>query len=194
MLLCLGVIAGQLVRLALQIGARAEGSFGRAARRRSWSRPDIVDRAGRLLATDVAVNSLYADPHLILDLDEAVEKLAATLPGLDAADLRKSLADRSRRFVWVARGLTPRQAQRVHDLGLPGLAFRTELKRAYPLGALAGHLIGTVNTDNKGLAGLERLLDDTGRVEAVQGPGRTPPAPLRAVDRHRRPARRSPKS
>src|SRR5947208_3620205 len=61
----------------------------------SWARPDIVDRAGRLLATDIAVNSLYADPHLILDLDEAIEKLSATLPGLDVADLRKSLADGS---------------------------------------------------------------------------------------------------
>ena len=81
--------------------------------------------------------------------------------------------------MWIARGLSPRQAQRVHDLGLPGLAFRTELKRAYPLGALAGHLIGTVNTDNKGIAGLERMLDETGRVEAVQGPGRLPPEPVR---------------
>jgi cell division protein FtsI (penicillin-binding protein 3) len=68
----------------------------------------------------------------------------------------------------------------VHDLGLPGLGFRTELKRAYPLGILAGHLIGTVNTDNKGLAGLERMLDETGRVEAVQGPGRMLAAPVRA--------------
>ena len=62
----------------------------------------------------------------------------------------------------------------MHDLGLPGLAFRTELKRVYPLGALAGHLLGTVNTDNRGIAGIERMLDETGRVEAVQGPGRTP--------------------
>src|SRR4029453_9192180 len=80
---------------------------------------------------------------------------------------------------WVARGLSPRQAQSVHDLGLPGLAFRVELKRAYPLGTLAGHLIGTVNTDNKGLTGIERALDDGGRVEGVQGPGRTRAAPLR---------------
>ncbi len=177
-LVCFGAIAGQLVRLAWKSGpeirvALAEPLAG------SWARPDIVDRAGRLIATDVGVHSLYADPQLVLDRDETLEKVAAALPGLDTADLKKSLADTSRRFVWVARGLSPRQAQRVHDLGLPGLAFRTELKRAYPLGPLAGHLVGTVNTDNKGLAGLERLLDETGRVEAVQGPGRLPPAPLR---------------
>ena len=177
-LLCFAAIAGQLVRLAWRLGPEVKVAISEPLAG-SWSRPDIVDRAGRLLATDVGIPSLYADPQLILDLDEAVEKLSKALPELDAAELRKSLADTGRRFVWVARHLTPLQAQYVHDLGLPGLAFRTELKRAYPLGSLAGHLIGTVNTDNKGLAGIERLLDETGRVEAVQGPERLPPPPLR---------------
>ena len=176
-LLCFGIVAGQLVRLALKSGpqirvAMAEPLAG------SWSRPDIVDRAGRLIATDVAVHSLYADPQLVLDRDEVIEKLAAVLPSLDAAELRKALADSTRRFVWVSRGLSPRLAKRVHDLGLPGLALRTELKRTYPLGTLAGHLIGTVNTDNKGLAGIERYLDETGRVEAVQGPARLQQPPV----------------
>jgi hypothetical protein len=59
-------------------------------------------------------------------------------------------------------------AQSVHDLGSrPRLPHRAQAR--LPLGTLAGHLIGTVNTDNKGQAGIERLLDDTGRVEAVQG-------------------------
>ena len=177
-LVCFAAIAGQLVRLAARAPPEIRVAMAEPLAR-TFARPDIVDRAGRLIAADVAVHSLYADPLLILDLDETLEKLGPTLPGLDTADLKKSLADQSRRFVWVARGLSPRQAQRVHDLGLPGLAFRTELKRAYPLGALAGHLIGTVNTDNKGLAGLERMLDETGRVEAVQGPGRVPPEPVR---------------
>ncbi len=171
-------ITGRLVWLALKGGAELKVNLAEPLAR-SWSRPDILDRHGRLMATDVAVHSLYADPQHILDLDEVVEKLGATLPGLDAAELRKALGDRSRRFAWVARSLSPRQAQIVHDLGLPGLAFRAELKRAYPLGPLAGHLIGTVNVDNKGVAGLERMLDETGQVEAVQGPGRTLRPPLR---------------
>jgi len=178
LLLALAVIAGQMTRLALKGGAELRLTLAEPLAR-SWSRPDIVDRNGRLLATDVGVNSLYADPQLIPDLDETIEKLTAALPGLDAAELRKALSEKARRFAWVARGLSPRQAQRVHELGLPGLAFRTELKRVYPLGALAGHMLGTVNTDNRGTAGLERMLDETGRVEAVQGPGRTSKPPLR---------------
>jgi cell division protein FtsI (penicillin-binding protein 3) len=80
------------------------------------------------------------------------------------------LGDRSRRFVWVARGLGPRQAKRVHDLGLPGLAFRQERKRLYPMGALTGHSLGTVNIDNRGIAGIERMIDEAPLAEALPGP------------------------
>ena len=177
-LLAFGLIGGQLVRLACKASPEIRVSLAEPLAR-SWSRPDIVDRHGRLLATDVGRNSLYADPQLVQDVDEATEKLAAALPGLDAGELRKALSDRSRRFAWVARDLTPRQAQQLHALGLPGFAFRIELKRVYPLGALAGHMLGTVNTDNRGIAGIERMLDEAGRVEAVQGPGHMSAAPVR---------------
>lgn len=178
-LLAFLAIAGQLVRLALKGGSEIRVTMAEPLAR-TWSRPDIIDRQGRLLAIDVGVHSLYADPRMILDLDEVVEKLTAALPGLDANELRRALGDKARRFAWISRGLSPLQAQRVHALGLPGIAFRTELKRLYPLGPLAGHLLGTVNTDNKGMAGLERMLDESGAVEAVQGPGRTSRPPLRA--------------
>ena len=77
----------------------------------------------------------------------------------------------------------------MHALGLPGLAFRTELKRVYPLGALAGHMLGTVNTDNRGIAGIERMLDEAGRVGGRAGPRTHVQAVAAHVDRHRRAAR-----
>lgn len=133
----------------------------------SYSRPDIIDRNGRLLATDLEAPSLFADPALVLDRDEVVEKLATVLPELNQADLRHQLSDKNRRFVWINRGLSPAVAQRVHDLGLPGLAFRSELRRAYPAGMLAGHVLGAVNIDNKGVAGIEKYIDDDVGVDAV---------------------------
>jgi cell division protein FtsI (penicillin-binding protein 3) len=178
LLACFVAIAAQLIRLGLR--AEVDLHFNVAEPiGQSWSRPDIVDRQGQLIATDVASHSLYADPQLVLDLDEVLEKVTAVLGGLDRAEVRRALADKSRRFAWIARGLSPRQAQLVHDLGLPGLAFRTELKRVYPLGTLAGHVLGTVSVDNKGLAGLERWLDEQGKVEAVQGPERSEKPALR---------------
>jgi cell division protein FtsI (penicillin-binding protein 3) len=177
-LLAFAAIAGQLVRLGLKGGGDVKLTLAEPISQ-SWARPDIIDRRGRILATDVAVHSLYADPYLILDVDEAVEKISAVLPELDEAELRRTLSDRSRRFAWLRRGLSPRQAQRVHELGLPGIGFRTELKRAYPSGALAGHVVGIVNIDNKGLSGIERALDEMRRAEPVQGPARTAKAPVR---------------
>ncbi len=150
---------------------------------RSFARPDIVDRNGRLIATDLEAPSLYADPALILDVDEAAEKLGEVLPDLDQVQLRTMLADKSRRFVWVRRGLSPRTAQRLHDLGLPGLGFRRELKRSYPLGTLAGHVLGTVNIDNRGVSGIEKHIDETVGVEAVLGA--RPGAGSAGATRHR---------
>lgn len=135
----------------------------------SYARPDIVDRRGRLLATDVQMPSLYADPTRIVDRNIVVEHLTRLMPDLDAEQLRADLADRTRQFVWIRRGLAPNVAQHIHDLGLPGLNFKQELRRAYPSGKLAGHLLGAVNVDNKGIAGLERYIDTTIGVDAVLG-------------------------
>ena len=167
LLMALGfsAVAGQLVRLAMS----GQGSLRLQASEpivKSYARPDIVDRRGRLLATDLGAHSLYADPVLVLDPDEAAEKLALIFPALDAADLRGQLADRSRRFVWIKRGLTPAMAQHIHDLGLPGLMFRTEPKRSYPQGRLAGHILGSVGIDNRALSGVERHIDEAFGLES----------------------------
>lgn len=135
----------------------------------SFSRPDIVDRKGRLLATDVSLPSLFADPTRIVDRDAVVEQLSALMPDLDRAALRAELADTSKHFVWVRRGIAPKIAQYIHNLGLPGLAFKDELRRAYPAGKLAGHVLGAVNVDNKGMAGIERYIDTTYELEPVLG-------------------------
>ncbi len=176
----LAVIATQILRLAL---FRAESGGLQAAEpvARTFARPDIVDRDGRVIATDVGASSLFADPAILLDVDEAVEKLVATLPSLDEVALRKSLSDRSRRFVWIKRHLAPIEAQNVHDLGLPGLAFQREPKRVYPLGPLLGHVVGLVDVDNRGLAGLERHVDETLGLEPVVGAGSSSRGPVRTT-------------
>lgn len=160
-------VAVQLVRLAAsgQDGVRLAAA---APLTTSFSRPDIVDRNGRLLATDVAVPSLFADPKHIASVDETLERLSTLLPGIDTPDMRTLLSDKSRRFVWIKRRLSTGLAQKIHDLGQPGLAFRFEPARSYPRGRLAGHLLGYVNIDNKAVNGIERYIDD--QVGIVQVP------------------------
>lgn len=118
-------------------------------------RADIVDRNGELLATSVSAYSLVANPKLIWDAGEVAGALATVLPDLDVDDLTERLGNQSREFVWVERGLTPRQRKAVFDLGLEGLRFEEESRRAYPRGTLAGQLLGYTNIDGVGAGGIE---------------------------------------
>jgi cell division protein FtsI (penicillin-binding protein 3) len=125
------------------------------------ARPDILDRNGEILATDVRTPSLFGEPHRIIDVDEASELLTASVPELDAPELRERLGSK-RRFVWLKREITPKQREQIHRLGLPGIGFLPENKRVYPNGAEVAHVIGHVNVDNQGIAGIEKWLDSRG--------------------------------
>ena len=125
------------------------------------ARPDILDRNGEVLATDVRVPSLYGEPRRIIDVDEAVELLTADLPDLDATELRERLSSK-RGFVWLKRDITPDQQREIYRQGLPGIGFLNENKRTYPNGPEVSHLIGHVNIDNQGIAGMEKWLDTHG--------------------------------
>ena len=123
-------------------------------------RGNIYDRNGVLMAATLQVKSLYADPQRILDVAEAVEKIRTVLPELSETSLTKILRDDKRRFVWLKRRLTPLQAQELNSLGIPGLSFRSEYVRLYPHRNLASHVLGAVNVDNAGLAGVELAQDN----------------------------------
>ena len=122
-------------------------------------RPDILDRNGRLLATDIKGATLYADPAKVIDRDELVEQVASVLPDINTAELREKLKN-GKRFVAIKRELTPKQQAEIYELGQAGLGFIEEYRRVYPMGATASHVVGHVNVDNKGLAGIEKFIDD----------------------------------
>ena len=153
--------------IALRLVMFASVSDGHGARRSvsqdalATARPDILDRNGQILATDVKTPSLFAEPRKLIDVDEAVELLTAVLPDLDAGEVRDRLSSK-RGFVWLKREITPKQQREVHKLGIPGVGFLTENKRVYPNGPVVSHEIGHVNIDNQGIAGVEKWLDGQG--------------------------------
>ena len=131
-------------------------------------RGDIVDRRGRVLATSVDADTIYAVPTEVDNAAEAARMICDALGDCDAND-RQSIADKlghKRAFAYVKRQVAPDQAQRVAALNLDGIGFIKESKRFYPNRELAAHLLGWVGLDNTGLSGLEHTYDSQIRGKA----------------------------
>ncbi len=141
---------------ALHVGATPEA--GRA---------DIVDRAGRLLATTIPAISVYADPRRVNDKPRTARTLAALLD-LDADDLERRFAGPAHE-VSIKRRITPIEEARLQEVGLPGVTMRLDRRRVYPYKHLVSHVLGFVGTENDGLEGVELGLDDRLR-RPEQGP------------------------
>ncbi len=172
------LIGGKLVYLSFKPDPQ---SLRRAASEAvSRSRPDIIDRNGEILATDIKVMSVFAEPRRILDKDEAVELLTAALPDVNARELRERLSSR-KGFVWVKRGITQKEKDEVFRLGLPGISFLPESKRVYPNGPDAAHVLGFTNVDNAGIAGIEKYIDSQGLGDLSDAGFRMDPVDLKPV-------------
>ena len=156
--LAFAVIIGRLTMLGI-MDVPAGSAGGGANDSIATGRPDLVDRNGEVLAADIKTASLFGEPRNISDPDEAAEAIVGVLPDLNLAALRKRLSGDAG-FVWIKREITPKQQAKIHALGIPGIGFLTENRRFYPGGPTAAHVLGLVNVDNQGIAGLEKYIDD----------------------------------
>ena len=139
-------------------------------------RADIVDRNGRILATNLTTHSLYAQPQIMIDPRGAARELATIFPDLDQDQLLKDFTGK-RKFLWIKKKITPSEKQAVHDLGEPGLMFGPREMRLYPNGSLASHVLGGAGFGREGVhsaevigvAGVEKTFDDWLRDPAHDG-------------------------
>jgi cell division protein FtsI (penicillin-binding protein 3) len=129
-------------------------------------RGTIFDRQGNELAVSIEVDSVYADPRKIVDVERTAKNLAPVLQ-LDYGELRRKLKEHSS-FEWIKRKISPKESEHLKALGHPGILFLKENKRFYPNAQLAAHVIGFVGLDSRGLEGVEfqydNLLNGKGRV------------------------------
>ncbi len=140
-------------------------------------RADIVDRNGRVLATNLATTALYAQPPLMVDPAKAAHSLADMFPDLDRDRMLADFTGGKRKFLWVKKKLSPEQRQKIHDLGEPGLLFGPREMRLYPNGQLAAHILGGASFGKEGVnsaevigvAGIEKEYDALLRSPALDG-------------------------
>jgi len=123
------------------------------------SRATVTDRNGEILAVSLPLTALYANPRQIDDPAAVADRLRTALPQLDRERLIQRLSG-DRRFVYIARALTPREMAQVNALGIPGLNFEEAERRFFPQGRSAAHIVGGVDVDGHGIAGVERFHDE----------------------------------
>lgn len=133
----------------------------------SAARADIVDRDGRLLATNFETHALYAQPPHMVDPVAAAKGLVAIFPDLKEGELLEDFTGK-RKFLWIRKKISPEQMQAVHEIGDPGLMFGPRDMRLYPNGSLAAHVLGGASFGKEGVsaaevigvAGVEKQFDD----------------------------------
>ena len=119
----------------------------------------VTDRNGEILALSLPTSGLYGNPRVVIDPADVAHKLKAVLPRLDERQVAARLADQTHQFVYLARQVTARERLAINGLGIPGLEFQNTERRQYPQGRVAAHVIGGVDVDERGVAGVERQFE-----------------------------------
>lgn len=140
------------------------------------ARADIVDRNGRLMATNFHTHALYAQPPMMVDPENAARELVKIFPDLEEERLLDWFTG-ERKFLWIKKKISPEQQQAVHDIGEPGLMFGPREMRLYPNGAIAAHVMGGASFGKEGVsaaevigvAGIEKAFDQRLRDPAQAG-------------------------
>ncbi len=173
-LLCLALIfvvwmVAIIWRLAYLQVSRHDHYYARAEAQRTDTiavsplRGSIVDRNGQELARSVDADSVFVYIREIKDPEKVARSLAPLL-GEREGEMMQKLTGTTRRFAWLKRKVDFDTAKAISAaidrFKLSGVHFVKEPQRHYPNGALAAHLLGYVNIDEKGQAGLELVHDD----------------------------------
>lgn len=166
-LLSLGLLLGRVAWLQIvEPGSLVKQENMRSLREVTTASPRgmITDREGRPLAVSVPVKAVWADPKMILSKGgisenkrwQALAKALQLSPEALAARIDR---EPSARFIYLARQVSPRQAEWIDRLGLPGINLREESRRFYPAGHIAANLIGFTNIDGQGIEGVEKSFN-----------------------------------
>ncbi|MBN8892119.1 MAG: penicillin-binding protein 2 [Rhodospirillales bacterium] len=139
--------------------AAASHDFGTRVERAA-----ILDRNGEIMAISLPTAALFANPREMIDPADAARKLATAVPRLNEKMMARRLAT-DKQFVYLARHLSPREQLTINTLGIPGVYFEKTERRRYPLGRVAAQVLGGVDVDGKGVAGVERFFDQRLRDE-----------------------------
>jgi cell division protein FtsI (penicillin-binding protein 3) len=147
------------------------GSLDQAAARQRLMVVDLPATRGRIfdrnlndLALSVPARAIWADPHLVKDKKRTAARLARAL-GIRKKTLAERLASRGR-FVYLARRMPKMRGDVVQRMNLPGVFVEVDVARRYPAGPVAAQVLGFVDVEGHGQAGIEQQYDGLLRGQA----------------------------
>jgi len=123
----------------------------------SPKRGAIYDRKGRELAISIPMDSIFGDPTDIKDASLVAGLLSRVL-NIPAVEIETKIRE-AKTPVRLAKKLSPETVQRVEDMNLKGVFFQKENRRVYPQRQSLAHALGYVDTDEKGIGGIEYAFD-----------------------------------
>ena len=121
-------------------------------------RASIVDRNGQILALSVPVTQVYANPQELINPVDIAYQLKSVLPQLNVTQTIRRLSEH-KKFVYIARNISQKQELAINNLGIPGIYFKPGEHRLYPMDRTAAQVIGAVDIDGHGIAGIEKYFD-----------------------------------
>ncbi len=159
-----GIIFARIVKLQV-ISHEKYAALAARQQRRLVTLPaprgSLWDRNGQPLAMSAPVDSVFVNPLRLPDIQIAADILAPIL-SLDRAETFEKLQnalDNERGFLWIKRKISRTESERLRSLRLEWIEFQTESQRYYPKGSLAAHVLGAVDHEEKGNAGIEMALE-----------------------------------
>ena len=132
------------------------------------ARGQITDVNGVALATSVERYTVSVNQKQVGDFmgtkdvpkgAEGVAQLLAPMLDMSAPEVGGMLVG-TKGYKVLKKGVLPAVVREIRNLKLPGIGIEKVADRVYPNGALAGNVIGFVNSAGAGLEGLEASLDD----------------------------------
>jgi cell division protein FtsI/penicillin-binding protein 2 len=120
-------------------------------------RGEILDRMGRVLAISMPMDSVFGDPAEIKE-PEIVARLLSRVLAVPPEEIETKIREASKP-VRLAKKLSPETVERIDEMNLKGVFFEKENRRVYPQHEFLSHVLGWVDTDEKGMGGIEQYLD-----------------------------------
>ena len=133
----------------------------------AFKRQNILDRNGMVLATSIPTHDLSVNPKKIKNPERVAADLVKAIPDLTYEEVLSKFKS-PRLFQYIKRNITPAEMEALKWVGNPYLEETDNEKRAYPQGSLFSHILGGVNVDNVGIAGLEKALEEDLKENDVQ--------------------------